>query len=297
MNSLLPRNDSSHLRWTMLFRIISLLLLAFILAASPALAAEKMKPEALVAKHLDSIAPAEARAQMSGRVIGGTVRANFRIGGSGQVDGLATLTFQGPQAMFALLFQALEYPHEKFAFNGTKLEVAQLKPGVRSPLCQFLYVQDEVFHAGIFGGALSTGWALLDPALRGAKLEYAGLRKIDNRPVHEVRIRPKKNTDLLISLFFEDETFHHIRTQYRLRIPAPMGARPDDSASQRETRHQLIEDFADFKPEGQWTLPHQYQIQLTIEGQGPTVMSDWQLNLSKFDLNAKLTAADFNIQN
>jgi hypothetical protein len=256
-----------------------------------------MKPEELVARHLDSVAPSEARSKIGSRLVAGTVSAIFRLGGSGQIDGETRLAFQGPKILIAMLFGALEYPFEKIAYDGRNLNVSQLKPGVRSPLCQFLYVHGEVFQAGLMTGVLSTGWTLLDPSYLNAKLQYSGTRKIDNRLVHELRIRPKKGTDFQISLFFEDGTFRHVRTVYKLTIAAAMGARPDDSAQQRETRNQLVEDFSDFRPEGQWILPHQYKIQLTLEEQTRTVLFDWMLTLTKFDFNVPLTDADFAITN
>jgi len=42
-------------------------------------------------------------------------------------------------------------------------------------------------------------------------------------------------------------------------------------------------------------LPHQYKIQLTLEGQAQTVLSDWTIALTKFDFGVPLTNADFAI--
>lgn len=259
--------------------------------------AEKLKPETVVVKHLESLAPPEVRAKIQSRLMAGTVLANFRLGGSGQIQGEARLAFQGPKSLIAMLFGALDYPHEKIAYNGVDLTVANISPGVRSQLCQFLYVHPELFKAGLITGALSPGWALLDPSYRNARLQYSGLRKIDNRPVHELKFRPNKGTDFTISLFFEDGTFRHVRSVYSLTVSAMMGARPEDSAQLRETRNRLVEDFSDFQPEGRWMLPHQYKLQLSMEGQARTILFDWALVLSRFIFDVPLQDTDFNVAN
>ena len=43
----------------------------------PSLAGDKVKPEEIVAKHLESIGTAEARAKVTNRIVGGAVVATF----------------------------------------------------------------------------------------------------------------------------------------------------------------------------------------------------------------------------
>src|SRR4030095_14709641 len=56
---------------------------------------EKLKPEELVTKHLDSIAPAEKRKALKSRSTMGSVQVSFRVGGSGTLNGQGNIISQG----------------------------------------------------------------------------------------------------------------------------------------------------------------------------------------------------------
>jgi hypothetical protein len=268
-------------------------LLCFALAAPASAVAEKLKPEEIVAKHLESIGPAKAR--LSPRVIAGTSQVIFRTPPPGQAIGRAVLASDGLKYLVGMSFPSPIYPREQLGYNGNNFVAAFATPGVRSVLGTFLMTHNLIFKQGLMGGALSTSWPLLDLAGRGAELEYAGARKVDDEMLHELRYLPRGGSDLKIKLFFEQETFRHVRTEYDRVIPAPTGSRAYGNVQERETRYHMVEEFSLFKKEGDLILPHVYKIKLSLDSQNGTFLAEWVIKLTQFEFNQKIDPNSFSI--
>lgn len=259
-------------------------------------AVEKLKPEEVVAKHLASIASAEARASVRSRFIVGLAQADFRGRGTGSANGRAVLASEGVKNLVGMVFAAPDYPSEKVGFDGQNLTVGYIKPGVRSSLGSFLMIHETVFKHGLIGGALSSAWPLLDLANKDAKIEYAGAVKVGGKQMHKLNYSPRKGSDLRVTLFFDAETFQHVRTEYNRVVDARLGpSGVDSSAGQRETRYQMVEEFAEFKQEGALTLPHLYKIHLSIESTNGSISYQWTLDLKQFTFNRPIAPGDFNV--
>ena len=267
--------------------------LALAFASPAASLAEKIKPEEIVARHLEAIGPAKARA--SARIIAGTSQVIFRTPPPGQAIGRAVLASDGLKSLIGMSFPSPIYPREELGFNGNSFVAAFVTPGVRSVLGNFLMTHDLIFKQGLIGGALSTAWPLEDLANRNAQLEYVGLRKLDERTVHELRYVPRGGSDLKIKLFFDQETFQHIRTDYERVIPAPTGAREYGNVQEREIRYHMVEEFSLFKKESDLTLPHIYKITLTVDAQNGTFLADWTIKLTQFEFNQKIDPNSFSV--
>src|SRR5438094_7651216 len=67
---------------------------ALLLMASFASAAE-LKPEELIAKHLDSVGSADVRKAIKSRAVEGTAQYKILVGGAGTMDGKAVLVSEG----------------------------------------------------------------------------------------------------------------------------------------------------------------------------------------------------------
>ena len=258
-------------------------------------AEEKMKPEELIAKHLESIGTAEARAAMRNRIITGISELTLKQGGTGNLLGSALMASEGEKNLLMMAFQSADYPAEKIGYNGHKLSVAQIRPGVRSPTGEFFRTHDEMFREGLFGGTLSQSWPLLNVAERKPKLEYGGTKKIDGRLAHELKYTPNKGASLKIKLYFDAENFRHIRSEYERQIAATMGARPIDSGGRLDTRYKVIEEFSDFKEENGLTLPHTYKFELRMSSDRAPLLLEWVLNLQKFSFNQSMSGKEFDI--
>jgi hypothetical protein len=140
-----------------------------------------------------------------------------------------------------------------------------MKPGVYSELGQFVNSQNEILTSGLWGGTLSTGWALFDLPGRHAGLQYMGRKKIDGRELQQFRFLPSKRSDLEIRLYFDPETARHVMTTYELTISPQIAATELETAGQKSTSYRLEERFTNFKQyDGLW-LPSQWTIQFGLD--------------------------------
>ena len=264
---------------------------------------DKMKPEEVIAKHLAAIGPADALAAAKSRVVVGEVKAYSKTSAVRDIAGVVQLASEGDKVVLAMVFNTSGYPYEKAGYDSEKMTVALLETtGKRTALGDFLMSQEAIFKQGLIGGVLSSAWPLLNVGAKNPKLSYAGTKKIDGREVHELKYRPNKGGgDMQISLFFDAATFQHVRSEYQYTVSARMGARPQssvgvatDTGSQTLNRYKLIEEFSDFKTEGQLTLPHTYKIRLSIDALTSQIF-EWAMNFSKFSFNEPIEASAFNV--
>ena len=275
----------------MMRSIAFILLLVFVGHARPV--DEKIKLEDLIAKHLEAIGSAEARRSGRSRIVAGGSMMNVKTGGRGSASGAALIASQDGKVLLKAEYGNSTFPLEKFAFDGKKFDATQYAPGARSPLALFFMSHDTIFTEGLISGTLSSAWPLLNLLDRDPKLQYSGTEKIKGRQAHKVKYMPRAGTELKITLFFDAETFQHVRTDYERVMPAPMGATPGASASQRETRYKLVEEFSDFRPESGLNLPHTYNLQFSVFQLNNPLALDWTINLTKFTFDYPIEAKEF----
>ena len=255
------------------------------LAAAEAGAQEKLKPEEVVARHLEAIGAADARSPQRSRVVAGETRIEVKAGGRGGSEGQGLIASNGDKVLLNATFQSADYPFERVGFDGERVSARVIRPNVRSPLSNFFLSHETVFREGLIGGVLSTAWPLLRLEVRQPRLSYAGAGEVAGRPAHRLRYAPRKGSDLKVVLFFDAETFRHVRTEYDRTVPAPIGATPGQSVSQRETRYRLVEEFSDFKTEGGLTLPRSYAVGYTVFSTGTPVEVTWRFDLTRVNLD------------
>jgi hypothetical protein len=276
--------------------IASLIIILCLIASSHSnktRADEKMTAEEVVAKHLESIGSAEERASVKSRVIVGVSRYVRRGPGGGSTEGRAVLASENEKNMIGMKFGVPGYDIESVAFDGKDLTVGYIAPGVRSPLEQFFRNHESTFKHGLLGGALSSAWSLLSLDDKKAKLKYSGVKKIEGTSLHQMKYQPRKGSDLEVTLFFEADSFRHVRTEYSRVVSANIGpGGVDSSAAQRETRYKFVETFADFRKEGNLTLPHDYRIRLEISSIR-AIDDEWNLTLTDFIFNQTINPTDF----
>jgi len=274
------------------------------------LAVDKMQPEEIVAKHLDSIGGAETRASVHSRIAAGTVVATLRSPGTAKFNGQAIMASDGNKNMIKLGFENAGSYQEKFGFDGRDLTVGFVRPGVRGYWGDFLNTHQNIIKEGLVGGTLSDAWPLLNLSEKKPKLEYHGIKKIGGKSLHELKYIPRGTSDLDISLFFDTETFQHVRTEYTRFISGGLGtgvigsSRPasaaqsgaiDASGQQRPTRYKMVEEFSDFRKESGLTLPHSYKVGLELDTRAGTLIGDWEFALTEFAFNQPIPVATFNV--
>lgn len=280
------------------FALLAALLPSTPRAATPARGDDKMKAEDLIAKHLEAIGPQAARAAAQTRIVGGSSRAVFKARStSGAIDGQVVIASTDNKVVLGMRFDSPNYPGERFGFDGRKFTVGYITPGVRSPLGNFALTNDEIFKEGLVGGTLTSAWALLNVAERKAKIEYGGTDKVNDRAAHKLRYYPNKGSDLKITLYFDAETFQHVRTQYDRIIGARLGAGgPESSARQQETRFKIVEDFGDYKEENKLKLPHSYKLQIEITKTAGSSLDRWEMTLDQFAFDQEIDDRMFNVE-
>ena len=269
---------------------------ALLLAAAAQSSAQKLKPEDVVTRHLESIGSARERAAIKTRIISGTSQVVFHTTPVGQAVGRAVLASEDVKSLVGMSFPSPVYPREQLGFDGTTFMAAFIVPGSRSALGSFLMTHSLIFKQGLMGGTLSSAWPLLDLTKRNAELEYSGEKKVGNQILHELKYVPRGGSDLQIKLYFDRDTFKHVRTEYERTIAGAMGNRsyvsPDNG---RETRFKMVEEFSDFKKEGELNLPHTYTINLSVDTDAGTFLTDWTIKLTQFTFNEKIDPNSFTI--
>jgi hypothetical protein len=258
----------------------------------PSLAGDKLKPEEIVAKNLESIGTTEARAKVHSRIVGGSVVATF-LAPASQFKGRTVMASEGSKNLLAMDFDNTNYSQENIGFDGENVTVAYARAGVRSNLGDLVWTYRSILKQGLVGGELSQAWPLYNLSESKAKLSGGGTKKIADKTVYVVKVIPRGGSDFDISLFFDSETFQHLRTEYMHTIVPQLGANVDASATQRPTRYKMIEEFADFKKEGELTLPHSYKISLELDTRIP-FRGNWELTLDQFGFNKDIPPAMFN---
>ena len=273
------------------------MVIIFLMAAltpSGATPSEKVSVEEVIAKHLESIGAAETRASIKTRILSGTVAAAFRAPRTANFTGDAVMASEANKNFIGMRFENSGYGQEKFAFDGKDVTIGYSNPGDRSNLGDFLLTHKDAVKSGLLGGTLSSAWPLLNPDLK-VKLSYGGTKKINGADAIEIKFTPKSGSDLEVSLFFDQQTYRHIRTEYSRLISAGMGANMDASGSQRSTRYKMIEDFSDFSKEGGLTLPHSYKISLDLDTRNGTFSAEWGMKFTQFDFNQAIPPATFKV--
>ena len=219
----------------------------------------------LTAKHIAAVGAKEKLASVRNLFLLGD--AGFKIHGSAaQLAGRAAILSDRARVTWGLTFQSNEYPQDQFGFDGKKVVVRRTSPEGRSLLTQFLNDNRKLLEDGILGGALSRTWILLNNGGKG-RIKVAGTKKLDGRETIVVDYNPK-GADFLTKLYFDAETFRHVRSEHTVAQSAVQGPSMDASAGQAGSLTRLTEVFSDFKKMGDLMLPTAYKITYSRSGVG-----------------------------
>lgn len=255
--------------------------------------AQKLKPEEVLSKHLDSIAAAEKRAALTSFIATGEVRVTNITRKTPPSVGRVVLASKGTQSFIGMSLNANDNPKEMFVFDGKRTRIDFTIPGQRSILGSLLQSNSMMIEHGLYTGALSTNWSMLNTATRNPKISYGGLKKIDGVEAHTLKYMPKGGADLEVTMYFEPTNFRHIRTEYRRTASASLGVTIDQSARQSETRIRITEDYSDFKAVDGFTLPHKYKMMYSISGQNGTTEVQWEFDIADIAFNRPMEDATF----
>jgi hypothetical protein len=279
---------------------VAMLVAAFSGPSVPA--SDKPKPEELVSKHLNALGTPEARSALKSLNVEGNLLTKFLRGGSGAAGGPFAMLSTGHKLIMQAKFDQPTYPGESYAFDGDKKSIGFIVPGQRSQLEDFINHNGEVVQEGLLGGTLSTAWPLYDWQMRNARLDVDGLKKIDGKELFRVTYHPRHGTgDLKIYLFFDPETFRHVKTIYTEQSQDQMGSSIDRGSiggvGGGGSNLTLEEDFGGFTKVNKLMLPTQWTIKYNQEGVGAgSSMVEFDMNIDKIQANPDLAGVTFKIQ-
>lgn len=265
-----------------------------ILVASTAMA-QKLKPEEIVAKHLESIGTAEVRAGVKSQMTIGDVVVTFVSQKNQTAQGRVVMASAGNKNFMGLQLNAADYPGDKFTFDGSKSKIARLENGGRSYLTDFVTANQSTVKESLLGGVLALSWALNDVAGKKVKVSGGGLKKVDGKEHYVLDYSPRGGSDVNITLFFEKDTFRHVRTEYKRTSSAGIGTSPNQSSGFDETRIKVIEVYGDFRAEKGLMLPHTYKFTYSEIGQRGTREVEWAYTLNEFAFNQPMDDKTFDV--
>jgi len=295
-------------------RKINLLMIVCCIAAVqiPGLCAEIPSAEQLIAEHLKSIAAPNVLSGIKTVTFAGRAEADFILGMSGRMSGPAMLVSQGSKMAIAMQFQDINYLGEYFAYDGRSVTAREMQPGQKSPIAEFLYRYDKIMKNGLLGGVFSNAWPLLDIKGSRPRSMKVGNARVDRVELYELEYRPRdEHGDMKIRLYFDPETYRHVRTEYKVRtdndVTGGVGGSPfvDDRNRTEfstdvngvrdmaimqvrgESFYTLVEKFDDFKKVGAVTLPHSYMLEYMIDGTNQSgFIANWKIDVIEIGFNA-----------
>lgn len=263
----------------------------------PFVTGQKLNAAEVIAKHLASIGTAEKRASIKSFIAVGDVNVEFITQKNQPASGRIVIASEANKMFVGMSLNATDYPQEKIVFDGSKTAVSLVRAGFRSVLGNFIQSNTALVSQGLLSGTLTTAWALSAMQEHGPKISLAGTRKIDGNEVYALTFNPKGGSDVEVTMFFDGQTFRHVRTEYKRMSSASIGRTIDESARQSETRLKVTEDFSDFKDFQGMTIPHKYKILYTITGARGTTEIAWTCNLTEFAINQTLAPGSFQTEN
>ena len=257
---------------------------------------QKLKPEEIVAKHLESIGSTEKRDAAKTRMMVGDASVVFLSQKNQPTVGRVVMASSGDKNFFGLTLNAMDYPGEKFSYDGSKAKVAPPEKNTpRSYLNIFVDGMNSVLRDSLLGGALNSSWVLADVAGKKPKISGGGLKKVDGKDLFALSYSPKGGGDYDVTLYFDKETFRHVRTEYKRSSSAAIGTNPNQSSGFDETRIKIIETFDDFKEQGGLMLPNTYKLTYTESGQRGTREVEWSYSFNEFAFNQPIDDKTFDI--
>ncbi len=269
------------------------LLLISIVVIANSVSGQKLSAEEIIAKNVASIGSPEKLASVKSLLAVGEVKVDFVTQKNLPASGRILVGSEGKKSFFGIQTNATDYPQEKVIFDGSKTDVAMVRGGSRSILGNFIQSNTSLVSQGFLSGTLSTSWHLLSAADRGAKISTAGTKKINGKEAYVLEISPKGGSDLDITMYFDQKTFQHIRTEYRRISSSSIGRTIDESARQSENKIKVTEDFSEFQDYEGLMLPRKYRLQYSTSGTTTTEIV-WTGNFTEFAIN-KLDPSTFKI--
>lgn len=254
--------------------------------------AQDIGPEEIFAKHIAAIGGKEKLASLKNRVVAGTSNFESKMP-SRKAAGKAMIASDGQNLMFLASFASQEYPLEKIGYFNGKTSLPFVTSGARSPLGSFLLNYEKVLSEGLFSGAMSATWAPLRGEFSSARVRSGGTKKVDGKKAFVVEYEPKGlGSEFTIRLLFDAENFNHVRTEYQHTV-SPTENKAGIMGVQGGVKVTLVESFADFRKEGDFTFPYSYKAEYKTESNSGTFEYVWTVDIGAYNFDQNLADGFF----
>lgn len=274
--------------------ILLLILLLGTMKPAAAPKDEKLKPEQVIQKHLDAIGSADRLKAIKSRLTTGTTHVEITVGGHASVDGDGNVVSQDNALRVLFRFPSNQYTGELFAFDGKETVVGQMSPGVRSPLGNFIFQNDDILKYGLMFGPLSTSWALANAEGKQPKLDVSGPKKIEGKSVYELKYIPRRDSTVTAYYDFDSETFRLVRSQLKVeRAPVSVSDKAQITDSAEPIRYTLTEHFEDYKEIDGLMLPYLYKFDYSLDSPKGGFVGAWTYTIKQIGHNQQLDAKFF----
>ena len=254
--------------------------------------AQELKPEEIIAKHVDSLGKKEVLSQV--KTLFALGLSSFEADPGIKGGGKAMVVSDHGNLMWAMSLNSKTYPYEKIGYFGDKVSLPFISPGERSLLGVFISEHPRVLTEGLFGGAMSLRWPLLDMSDKGkSRIKSLGTKKIDGKKVYVLSYSPDGGgaDEFTIKLYFDAGTFQHMRTEYHRELSSanPKFGQQNQIANSEIT---LTENFSDYKDTEGLMLPYTYNVVFSSNANTSSFKTIWGIKVSEYYINQQL-APDF----
>lgn len=255
--------------------------------------AQELKLEEVVSKHLASLGTPEKRKELKNLLLLGFSTFESKLP-ERKSAGKVAIVSDSSNLLFISSFAAESYPYEKVGIFNGKVNIPFVSSGVRSPLGDFLWEHPGILKSGLFSGSMSLTWSFLDENLKKQKLRLSGTKKIDGRKAYVIEYSTRENSDSLkIQLYFDAETFAHIRSQYREEFTGKESTFGNLGQINGYVM-ELTENFSDFRTFEGITLPVISNIRYMGSSSKGTFEYDWSFKVNEVKFNQPLKEGFFN---
>lgn len=265
---------------------------AMCLAIASSSVAQSLKPEEIVAKHVAALGATEKLTGLKTVMAIGESEFESNVPVA-KGYGRAIVVSDPANLFFVMSLNSKEYPFEKIGHFKGKPSLPFSIAGERSLLGTYLSNHASILDEGLFTGVLSLKWPLLDTRKTKPRLTGGSSKKVGDKKLYAVDYVPSGggSSEFTIKLYFDQETFDHVRTEYRYEV------QPTDATFGQQNRRAsaiatLVETFSEFKLVDGLRLPHYHRIEIASNGNSGAYKNTWGVRVAEYRLNQAL-ADDF----
>ncbi len=260
----------------------------------------KLTEEEILSRHLSSIGTPEVLTDYRTLTLQGTGELQMQMGGTGGVSGQLVFVSDARKSRFSLNFNHLQYSGEQFIYDGDKvgIEFIRNETRTRSALGNFLYRSPELIKNGFWGGTLKRSWTFLNAADRKLRFHYRGLADVQGTKLHDLEVNCRGCDEISVHVYLEPETFRHVRTSYRMILPAAPTelGRGNIIRDGKFVRYTMDEEFSEFQSQDGLTLPTRWLVRYTLDQPERPVALTLEMRLANGLRNTPLDPGLFTVK-